>query len=102
MAYHLKHNHSSFPFKSSPCKKQDLSAEGAATKAARDQAYAMGKPWQGKDTSVFKRKEKKNSNQKEGQNSTTDIHHVNGDLNNTKRISVASNRNVWKQGDRTS
>ena len=28
--------------------KQKLSAEGAATKKARDIAYAMGKPWRGK------------------------------------------------------
>ena len=80
--------------------KQKLSAEGAATKKARDIAYAKGIAWNGKDTSIFKRKEKKRDNQKAGQCSTSDIHHINGSLTNTKRVSIANNRNVWKNGDR--
>ena len=80
--------------------KQKLTAEGAATKKARDEAYAKGAAWNGKDTSIFKRKEKKRDNQKAGQCSTSDIHHINGSLTNTKRVSIANNRNVWKNGDR--
>ena len=80
--------------------KQKLSAEGAATKKARDIAYAKGIAWNGKDTSIFKRKEKKRDNQRLGQRSTSDIHHINGSLTNTKRVSIANNRNVWKNGDR--
>lgn len=80
--------------------KQKLSAKAAATKKARDKAYAMGKPWNGKSTSQHKRKEKKRENQRIGQSSTSDIHHVGGKVGNTKRISRSENRNVWKQGDR--
>ena len=80
--------------------KQKLSAKAAATKKARDIAYAKGVPWRGKSTSQHKRKEKKRENQKIGQNSKTDVHHVNGKVGNTKRISREENRNVWKQGDR--
>tara|TARA_R110001592_G_scaffold74853_1_gene227019 strand:+ start:283 stop:549 length:267 start_codon:yes stop_codon:yes gene_type:complete len=80
--------------------KQKLTAEGAATKKARDEAYAKGAAWNGKDTSIFKRKEKKRNNQRDGQCSTSDIHHINGSLTNTKRVSIANNRNVWKNGDR--
>tara|TARA_B110000285_G_scaffold167649_1_gene187412 strand:+ start:79 stop:345 length:267 start_codon:yes stop_codon:yes gene_type:complete len=80
--------------------KQKLTAKGAATKKARDEAYAKGAAWNGKDTSIFKRKEKKRDNQKAGQCSTSDIHHINGSLTNTKRVSIANNRNVWKNGDR--
>jgi hypothetical protein len=80
--------------------KQKLSAKAAATKKARDIAYAKGVPWRGKSTSQHKRKEKKRENQKIGQNSKTDIHHVGGKVGNTKRISRSENRNVWKQGDR--
>lgn len=80
--------------------KQKLSAKAAATKKARDIAYAKGEPWKGKPTSQHKRKEKKRENQKIGQNSKTDIHHVNGKVGNTKRISKSANRDVWKQGDR--
>jgi len=80
--------------------KQKLSAKGAATKKARDIAYAMGKFWNGKDTSQHKRKAKKNNNQKAGQRSTSDIHHVNGSLTNTKRVSIAKNRDTFGSGDR--
>jgi hypothetical protein len=80
--------------------KQKLTAEGAATKKARDEAYAKGLAWNGKDTSIFKRTEKKRNNQRDGQRSTSDIHHINGSLTNTKRVSIANNRNVWKNGDR--
>ena len=80
--------------------KQKLSAEGAATKKARDLAYALGKPWKGKPTSKFKRREKKAENQKLGQCSTSDIHHVNGVVGNTKRVSIAKNRDTFTSGDR--
>ena len=80
--------------------KQKLSAKGAATKAARDKAYAMGKPWKGKPTSQHKRKAKKAENQKIGQRSTSDIHHVNGEVGNTKRVSRAKNRDTFASGDR--
>lgn len=80
--------------------KQKLSAEGAATKKARDIAYAKGIAWNGAPTSQHNRKAKKNNNQKAGQCSTSDIHHINGSLTNTKRVSIANNRNVWKNGDR--
>tara|TARA_B110000503_G_scaffold78532_1_gene120637 strand:+ start:464 stop:754 length:291 start_codon:yes stop_codon:yes gene_type:complete len=80
--------------------KQKLTAKGAATKKARDIAYAKGITWKGKDTSVFKRTEKKRRNQNAGQCSTSDIHHVNGSLTNTKRVPISENRDVWKNGDR--
>ena len=80
--------------------KQKLSAKGAATKKARDIAYAKGIAWNGKPTSQHQRTEKKRRNQNAGQCSTSDIHHVNGSLTNTKRVSIANNRNVWKNGDR--
>ena len=80
--------------------KQKLSAEGAATKKARDIAYAKGIAWNGKDTSIFKRTEKKRNNQRDGQRSTSDIHHVNGSLTNTRRVSIAENRDTFKNGDR--
>ncbi len=80
--------------------KQKLSAKAAATKKARDIAYAKGTPWRGKPTSQHQRKKKKAENQRIGQNSKTDIHHVNGKVGNTKRISIEENRDVWRQGDR--
>jgi hypothetical protein len=80
--------------------KQKLSAKAAAKKKARDIAYAKGIAWQGKSTAKFKRKEKKAENQRLGQRSTSDIHHVNGKLGNTKRMSIASNRDTFKNGDR--
>ena len=80
--------------------KQKLSPQAAAKKKARDIAYAKGMAWQGKSTAKFKRKEKKAENQKIGQKSTSDIHHVNGKLGNTKRVSIASNRDTFKNGDR--
>ena len=80
--------------------KQKLSAKAAATKKARDIAYAMGKPWKGKPTSQHQRKAKKAENQKLGQCSTTDIHHVNGVVGNTKRVSIAKNRDTFASGDR--
>ena len=80
--------------------KQKLTAKGAATKKARDIAYAKGIAWNGKPTSQHQRTEKKRRNQNAGQCSTSDIHHVNGSLTNTKRVSIANNRNVWKNGDR--
>ncbi len=80
--------------------KQKLSPQAAAKKKARDIAYAKGMAWQGKSTAKFKRKEKKAENQKIGQRSTSDIHHVNGKLGNTKRVSIASNRDTFKNGDR--
>ena len=80
--------------------KQKLSAKAAATKKARDIAYAMGKPWRGKPTSQHQRKAKKAENQTLGQNSTTDIHHVNGVVGATKRVSIAKNRDTFASGDR--
>jgi len=80
--------------------KQKLSAKAAAKKKARDIAYAKGIAWQGKSTAKFKRKAKKAENQRIGQNSTSDIHHVNGQVGNTKRVSIASNRDTFKNGDR--
>ena len=80
--------------------KQKLSAKAAAKKKARDIAYAKGIAWQGKSTAKFKRKAKKAENQRLGQRSTSDIHHVNGKLGNTKRVSIASNRDTFKNGDR--
>jgi hypothetical protein len=80
--------------------KQKLSAKAAAKKKARDIAYAKGIAWQGKSTAKFKRKEKKAENQRIGQKSTSDIHHVNGKVGNTKRVSIASNRDTFKNGDR--
>tara|TARA_B110000977_G_scaffold4716_1_gene6801 strand:+ start:78 stop:359 length:282 start_codon:yes stop_codon:yes gene_type:complete len=80
--------------------KQKLSAKAAATKKARDIAYAMGKPWRGQPTSQHQRKAKKAENQTLGQNSTTDIHHVNGVVGNTKRVSIAKNRDTFASGDR--
>jgi hypothetical protein len=80
--------------------KQKLTAKGAATKKARDEAYAKGAAWNGKDTSIFKRKEKKRDNQKAGQCSTSDIHHINGSLTNTKRVPISQNRDTFGSGDR--
>tara|TARA_B110000285_G_scaffold87198_1_gene99900 strand:- start:324 stop:614 length:291 start_codon:yes stop_codon:yes gene_type:complete len=80
--------------------KQKLTAKGAARKKARDIAYAKGEPWNGKPTSQFKRKEKKRRNQNAGQRSTSDIHHVNGSLTNTKRVPISQNRDTFGSGDR--
>jgi len=80
--------------------KQKLSPQAAVKKKARDIAYAKGMAWNGKSTAKFKRKEKKAENQRIGQNSTSDIHHVNGQVGNTKRVSIASNRDTFKNGDR--
>ncbi len=80
--------------------KQKLSLHARKKKAARDLAYAKGLEWEGKPTAKFKRKEKKAENQRIGQNSNSDIHHVDGKVGNTKRVSVASNRDTWKNGDR--
>ena len=80
--------------------KQKLSAKAAAKKKARDIAYAKGMVWQGKSTAKFKRKAKKAENQRIGQRSTSDIHHVGGKVGNTKRVSIANNRDTFKNGDR--
>ena len=80
--------------------KQKLTAKGAATKKARDIAYAKGLAWNGKDTSQFKRTEKKRNNQRDGQRSTSDIHHINGSLTNTKRVPISQNRDTFGSGDR--
>ena len=80
--------------------KQKLTAKGAATKKARDIAYAKGIAWNGKPTSQFKRKEKKRRNQNAGQCSTSDIHHINGSLTNTKRVPISQNRDTFGSGDR--
>lgn len=80
--------------------KQKLSAKAAAKKKARDIAYAKGLAWNGKSTAKFNRKAKKAENQRIGQRSTSDIHHINGQLGNTKRVSISSNRDTFKNGDR--
>jgi len=79
---------------------QKLSTKAAAKKKARDIAYAKGLAWNGKSTAKFNRKAKKAENQRIGQNSTSDIHHVNGQVGNTKRVSISSNRDTFKNGDR--
>ena len=80
--------------------KQKLSPGARARKKARDLAYAKGIPWEGKSTAKFQRKEKKAENQRIGQRSDSDIHHVNGEVGNTKRVSTSSNRDTFKNGDR--
>jgi hypothetical protein len=40
----------------------------------------------------LQRSAKKNENQKLGQKSTSDIHHVNGSVGKTKRMSIKNNR----------
>jgi hypothetical protein len=91
--------------------KQKLSPGARARKAERDLCYAKGWVWNpetgtcsksgsGRSTSQHKRKEKKAENQRIGQNSTSDIHHVNGKVGNTKRVSISSNRDTFKNGDR--
>ena len=80
--------------------KQKLSAKAAATKKARDIAYAKGMAWNGKSTAKFNRKAKKAENQRIGQNGTSDIHHVDGKVGNTKRVSISNNRDTFKNGDR--
>jgi hypothetical protein len=80
--------------------KQKLSAKAAAKKKARDIAYAKGMAWQGKSTAKFKRKAKKAENQRIGQNSTSELHHVFGIVGITKRVSIANNRDTFKNGDR--
>ena len=80
--------------------KQKLSQKAAAKKKARDIAYAKGLAWNGKSTAKFNRKAKKAENQRIGQNSTSDIHHVGGKVGNTKRVSISSNRDTFKNGDR--
>ena len=79
---------------------QKLSRQAAAKKKARDKAYATERNWLGKSTAKFKRKAKKAENQRIGQRSTSDIHHVGGKVGNTKRVSIASNRDTFKNGDR--
>jgi hypothetical protein len=61
---------------------QGLSKEALLAKRKRDKAAAM----------TTDRKAKKNENQKIGQNGNSDIHHINGVVGNTQRVSVASNR----------
>ena len=91
--------------------KQKLTSGARARKADRDLCYAKGWNWNkeagtcsesgsGKDTSVHRRPEKKGENQKLGQRSDSDIHHVNGEVGNTKRVSISTNRDTFKNGDR--
>ena len=90
---------------------QKLSPGARARKAERDLCYAKGWVWNpetgtcsksgsGRSTSKHKRKEKKAENQRIGQNSTSDIHHINVKVGNTKRVSISSNRDTFKNGDR--
>ena len=62
--------------------KQKLSPIAARRKARRDVLFAK----------TVDRKAKKAENQRIGQNSTTDIHHVDGKVGVTKRMSIANNR----------
>ena len=72
--------------------KQKLSAKAAATKKdAGKEVVTLAK---------FNRKAKKAENQRIGQNSTSDIHHVDGKVGNTKRVSISNNRDTFKNGDR--
>ena len=91
--------------------KQKLSPGARKRKADRDVCYAKGWVWNsetgtcsksgsGKSTAKFKRKEKKAENQRIGQRSDSDIHHVNGKVGNTKRVSRSENRDTFKNGDR--
>ena len=61
---------------------QQLSPIAARRKARRDLLFAK----------TADRKAKKAENQKIGQNSTTDIHHVDGQVGVTKRMSIKTNR----------
>jgi len=83
--------------------KQQLSPTGRTRKAARDVCYAKGWVWnkdngtcsksgKGTSTSSLQRKEKKAENQRIGQNSSTDIHHIGGKLGKTKRVPTGNNR----------
>ena len=82
---------------------QKLSTTGRKRKHDRDVCYAKGWVWNkdtgvcsqngpGRDTSALQRGAKKNENQKLGQKSTSDIHHVNGSVGKTKRMSIKNNR----------
>jgi len=68
---------------------QGLNPEALADKRARDLAAAK----------TPARKMKKAQNQRIGQSSNYDIHHKSD--GSTEKISVASNRNVWKRNERT-
>jgi|TARA_R110002124_G_scaffold209993_1_gene376536 hypothetical protein len=68
---------------------QGLKPEALANKRANDLAAAK--------TPV--RMEKKKENQRIGQSSNYDIHHKSD--GSTAKISTASNRDVWKRGERT-
>ena len=91
--------------------KQKLSPGARKRKADRDVCYAKGWVWnkeactcskdgKGTSTSKFQRKAKKSENQRIGQNSTTDIHHINGKVGCTKRVSRSKNRDTFANGDR--
>ena len=69
--------------------KQKLSPKAAAAKAARDLAFAK----------TPARRRKKAQNQRIGQSPAYDIHHKSD--GSTAKISVASNRDVWKRNERT-
>ena len=62
--------------------KQQLSPIASRRKARRDILFAK----------TADRKAKKAENQRIEQNSTTDIHHVNGAVGVTKRMSIKNNR----------
>ena len=73
--------------KSSPIKlKQKLSPKAAADKAARDKKMAMSPA----------RKRKKAQNQREGQRSDSDIHHMSD--GSIKRVSINNNRGNFGRG----
>ena len=69
---------------------QKLSRRASIAKAKRDLLAAK----------TPNRRAKKAENQRIGQRSTSDIHHVGGKVGNTKRVSIANNRDTFKNGDR--
>ena len=69
--------------------KQKLSPKASAAKAARDLAMAK----------TPARRLKKAQNQRIGQSPAYDIHHKSD--GSTAKISVSSNRDVWKRNERT-
>tara|TARA_R110000803_G_scaffold121540_1_gene189628 strand:- start:2413 stop:2652 length:240 start_codon:yes stop_codon:yes gene_type:complete len=70
--------------------KQNLSAKAAKDKAIRDEEYAKTKD----------RKDKKAENQRIGQRSDSDLHHVGGVLGEVVRRSIKSNRGNGGKGTR--
>ena len=70
--------------------KQKLSARAAAAKKVRDKKMAM----------TPARRAKKAENQRIGQSSSYDIHHIGGKVGKTSKTSVAKNRGGRGKGTR--